>query len=123
MPTKRLYIIDLVFFILGGIISFGYLNHYYASRLEENRQITLDIIDNSTAALKANDDLVNTCYAAYYVISDCASNLASCDMEQANTQLESLKKKKQAIYLTIDGLTKDMDRIIEDYQPKETLRY
>lgn len=102
----------LVFYILVVLVSFGYINHYYTSKLEENRQVTLDLIDNSIAALKANDELINTCYAAYYVVTDCANDFASCDMERTNSELETLKNKKETIYLRIGELTKGMDEII-----------
>lgn len=114
MPTKRLYIIVLVFFVIGGLVGFDYAKRYYGAKLKENKQVTLDIIDNSTAALKANDDLVNTCYAAYYTVTGCANDLASCDMVETNSRLQELKDKKEMIYLRISGLTKDMDKIINN---------
>ncbi len=112
MRNKREIIIALIFFILGLGAMYVYSANSYKDKLAANKQITLEIIDNSIAALEASDALVNNSSNAYTEVAICFSNYRSCDLNKSQAKLDKLNAEKEKIQTRLKNLTEDMDVII-----------
>lgn len=112
MRNKREIIIAVAFFSLGLVTMYFYSSSSYKTKLAANKQITLEIIDNCTSSLQANDDLVNNCSDAYSEVATCFSNYKSCDLNKSQARLDQLNNEKKIIQGKLNRLTEEMDLII-----------
>lgn len=112
MQNKREIIVAVVFFILGLVVMYFYSANSYKDKIAANKQITLDIIDNSIASLEASDALVNNSSNAYTEVATCFSDYKSCDLNKSQARLDQLDEEKKRIQAKLRDLTEEMDSII-----------
>lgn len=112
MQNKREIIVAVAFFVLGLVVMYFYSANSYKDKLAANKQITLDIIDNSTASLEASDALVNNSSNAYTEVATCFSDYKSCDLYKSQARLDQLNSEKRIIQAKLKSLTEEMDSII-----------
>lgn len=112
MRNRREIIIAVAFFVLGLVAMYSYSTNSYKAKLAANKQITLDIIDNCTSSLQANNALVNNCSDAYAEVATCFSNYKSCDLNKSQVRLDQLNNEKKQIQARLRSLTEEMDSII-----------
>ena len=112
MPKKREIVIATSFFLIGLISAYLFFLYTNGKKLESNRLITIDIIDNCTSILEVNDALINNCSDAYSEVTNCFADLNSCDMDKSAKRLEELDTRKKTIQTRLEDATKEMDFII-----------
>ena len=113
MRNKRDIFVAVVFFMLGLVVMYFYATNSYKGKLAANKRVTLDIIDNCTSSLQANDELVNNCSDAYSEVASCFSNYKSCDLNKSQARLDHLDEEKKTLQARLKSLTEEMDSIIE----------
>ena len=107
-------ILMLVSFLLGIGITYVYMN----SQLKKTKAITLRIIDNSSTSMAASQTLMNSCSAAYEVVTGCMLNLNTCNMAKATNTLQRLNDTKNQAASKLDQATQDLKNIFHDATAK-----
>lgn len=109
--NKKSLLVDLLFFLMGCLLTFAYVSGMYKDKVKASNNLTLDIIDNCMAAFNVQDELISNRNQAYEEIAACLLG-ENCNPKQTAIRLNDLNHEKDEIELELKDLIKDMDFII-----------
>ncbi len=103
-------IIGIICFILGAFFVFT-LTRY---ELNNNKKLTVRILNNSMLGLKASQSLALSCSKAYSTATACVSNLNTCDIKQESQKLDKFNQDKEKANIEIENSNKELEKIIRE---------
>lgn len=110
---------EIAILILGILLGATLVFIVTQKTKEDNRKLTIRILENSIAGLHASQNLASSCSKAYLTASACVSNLSSCDIVQESKKLEKYNLEKEEANLKIQKSNKELELIIQEIKERK----
>ena len=106
-------IIAIVAFLLGV----GLMYAYTRIEVQKNKEIARQTIKASLEGMEALQAISYSCSDAYNTVTNCISNIKSCDVTAETEKLDAFEKEKEQGLEKVNSSNRKMRTIIEDYWP------
>lgn len=112
---KQLVIRMVISFIAGGVVIFAFTR----AEVNTNKELTKRILSNSLQSMTASKEIADSCASAYNTATACVLNLNTCNIEEESKKLDEFNYRRGKAEETIDWMSEDMKRIIEEVKAKQ----
>ena len=114
---NKQFLMVVMSFVLGASLMYAYTR----AEIQKNKEITARIIKTSISSLQASQSLANSCSEAYTTVTNCVSNLNSCNLQKEAQKLDSFELQKEQANEQITNSNREFRAIIKDYWPNQQL--
>lgn len=102
--------VGLFCFIFGAVLVFIITRQ----ELNNNKKLTVRILQNSIIGLKASQSLALSCSKAYSTATACVSNLNACNIKIESQKLDTFNREKETANIEIKKSNEELERIIQE---------
>lgn len=110
MKYKREIVIGVLCFVFGILV----MTLYAKYEITKNNNLTKRIIKTSLKNIQANHTIAESCANAYDTVTNCLSNLSSCNLQQETKKLDMYEHQKEKANQQMKEGNQQLEAILKD---------